>query len=50
MRVFVSWSGVAVIEFWQTSFDQTVKSSEEFVRARSRRRRDVADWFGQYQR
>jgi len=37
-----------VTEFWQASFDQTVKSSEDFVRARSRRKRDVADWFGEY--
>jgi hypothetical protein len=41
-------AGAAVTEFWQTSFDQTVKSSEEFVRSRSRRKRDVADWFAQY--
>jgi len=41
-------TGVAVTEFWQASVDQTVKSSEEFVRARNCRKKDVADWFAQY--
>lgn len=35
-------------EFWQTSLDDTVKNSEALARSRSRRKRDVADWFGKY--
>jgi DNA methylase len=40
--------GRAVTEFWQASLKETVKNSEDLVRSRSRRKRDVADWFAKY--